>query len=300
MGGKEEWLMGYVGTQFYVLPEGYQVSDPSLQDMISVLNPRYEPSSLSKFSLLPSQPSFTLSAQPYFPGYIGLNNIRANDYLNVITQLLLHVPPIRDYLLDPSTPALLPESRPTELVKRFAALAKRVWNPRLFKAQVSPHEFLQEVGKRSEGKFGMDKQGDPVGFLGWLLNTLHRDLGGNKKSSSSESRSVYHGEKLYKLKPRSILGRSFLIGVIYKTFQGEVKIQTQEVIVDKRASRPIFDISRDIKTIKSPFLFLALDLPPAPIFQDLNENRIIPQVPLGEILAKYDGVTTQVSLCDRD
>jgi U4/U6.U5 tri-snRNP-associated protein 2 len=84
--------------------------------------------------------------------------------------------------------------------------------------------------------------------------------------------------------------------VIYKTFQGEVRIQTQEVIVDKRASRPVFDISRDIKTIKSPFLFLALDLPPAPIFQDLNENRIIPQVPLGEILAKYDGVTTQVSM----
>jgi U4/U6.U5 tri-snRNP-associated protein 2 len=84
--------------------------------------------------------------------------------------------------------------------------------------------------------------------------------------------------------------------VIYKTFQGEVRIQTQEVIVDKRASRPVFDISRDIKTIKSPFLFLALDLPPAPIFQDLNENRIIPQVPLGEILAKYDGETTQVSM----
>jgi hypothetical protein len=58
----------------------------------------------------------------------------------------------------------------------------------------------------------------------------------------------------------------------------------------------VFDISRDIKTIKSPFLFLALDLPPAPIFQDLNENRIIPQVPLGEILAKYDGETTQVSM----
>lgn len=87
-----------------------------------------------------------------------------------------------------------------------------------------------------------------------------------------------------------------MTGVIYKTFQGEVRIQTQEVIVDKRASRPVFDISRDIKTIKSPFLFLALDLPPAPIFQDLNENRIIPQVPLGEILAKYDGVTTQVSM----
>lgn len=254
--------------QFYVLPEGYQVSDPSLQDIISVLNPRFNPAQLPKLSLLPARSSYTLNADPYVPGYIGLNNIRANDYMNVIVHLLLHIPPVRDYFLSPSTPQLQVEARPTELIKRFASLAKRVWNPKLFKAQVSPHEFLQEVTKRSEGKFGMTEQGDPVAFLGWLLNTLHRDLGGSKKSNSS---------------------------VIYKTFQGEVRIQTQEVIVDKRASRPVFDISRDIKTIKSPFLFLALDLPPAPIFQDLNENRIIPQVPLGEILAKYDGATTQVS-----
>lgn len=49
----------------------------------------------------------------------------------------------------------------------------------------------------------------------------------------------------------------------------------------------------DIKTIKSPFLFLALDLPAAPLFQDLNEKKIIPQVPLSTILAKFDGESTQ-------
>ena len=174
--------------KFYVLPDGYQVSDPSLQDIISVLNPRYNPAQLPALSLLPSKPSYTLNAQPYFPGYIGLNNIRANDYSNVIVHLLLHIPPVRDYFLSPTTPQLQIEARPTELIKRFSALAKRVWNPRLFKAQVSPHEFLQEVTKRSEGKFGMIEQGDPVAFLGWLLNTLHRDLGGSKKSNSSESR----------------------------------------------------------------------------------------------------------------
>jgi U4/U6.U5 tri-snRNP-associated protein 2 len=51
--------------------------------------------------------------------------------------------------------------------------------------------------------------------------------------------------------------------------------------------------SADIKTIKSPFLFLALDLPAAPLFQDLNEKKIIPQVPLSTILAKFDGESTQ-------
>lgn len=169
-----------------MLPEGYLVSDPSLQDIIHVLNPRYEPPSLPKLSLLPAQPSYTLAGQPYYPGYIGLNNIRANDYLNVIIHLVLHVPPLRTFLLDPRTPQLQESARPTELVKRLSTLAKRVWNPRLFKAQASPHEFLQEVSKRSEGKYTMTKQGDPVAFLGWLLNTLHKDLGGTKKSNSSE------------------------------------------------------------------------------------------------------------------
>jgi hypothetical protein len=51
----------------------------------------------------------------------------------------------------------------------------------------------------------------------------------------------------------------------------------------------------DVQTISSPFLFLALDLPATPLFQDSNEKKIIPQVPLSSILAKFDGKTTQVS-----
>jgi U4/U6.U5 tri-snRNP-associated protein 2 len=43
----------------------------------------------------------------------------------------------------------------------------------------------------------------------------------------------------------------------------------------------------------SPFLFLALDLPATPLFTDSNEKKIIPQVPLSAILAKFDGKTTQ-------
>ena len=162
-------------------------------------------------------PSHTIDSASYLPGYIGLNNVKANDYLNVILQLLLHVPPIRTFLLDPVTPQLQQTARPTELVRRLSTLAKRLWNPRLFKAQISPHDFLQEVAKRSGGKFKMSEQGDPVEFLGWLVNTLHRDLGGTKKRGSS---------------------------VIYSTFQGKVQIETQQVIVHKDHARPIFDIGR--------------------------------------------------------
>jgi U4/U6.U5 tri-snRNP-associated protein 2 len=192
------------------------VSDPSLDDILYVLNPRHKASSLSALSTLPN-PSHTLSSTPYLPGYIGLNNIKKSDYLNVILQLLLHVPPLRTFLLNPNSPELQEERRPTELVQRLSTLCKRFWNPRLFKAQISPHEFLQEVGKRSGGKFKMTEQGDPVEFLGWLVNTLHRDLGGSKKKGSS---------------------------VIYSTFQGKVQIETQQVITHKDQARPVFDISR--------------------------------------------------------
>ena len=130
---------------------------------------------------VPLKTSYDLTQNPYVPGFIGLNNIKKNDHMNVIIHALLHVSPLRDYLLLGSF-----KGKETELVKRFAALAKKLWNPRLFKSQVSPHEFLQEVGRESTGKFTLEKQGDPAEFLGWLLNTLHRHMGGTKKRNSSK------------------------------------------------------------------------------------------------------------------
>jgi U4/U6.U5 tri-snRNP-associated protein 2 len=125
--------------------------------------------------------SYDLQHQPYLSGYIGLNNIKRNDHMNVVIHALLHVPPLRDYLLLSDF-----RNKESELLKRFAALAKKIWNPRLFKSQVSPHEFLQQVNRASGGKFRLEQQGDPVEFLGWLLNRLHKDLGGSKKRNSSE------------------------------------------------------------------------------------------------------------------
>ena len=44
---------------------------------------------------------------------------------------------------------------------------------------------------------------------------------------------------------------------------------------------------------ESPFLFLALDLPPVPLYQDERERDIVPQVPLTTILSKFDGKRVQ-------
>ena len=146
-----------------------------------MLKPTFTLAQVASLSLS-SKPSFDLTSKPYAPGYIGLNNIKANDYLNVVIHSLLHVPPLRDYLLLGRF-----DGKEPELLRRFAGLAKKLWNPRLFKAQVSPHEFLQEVGRVSAGKFKITEQADPVEFMGWLLNRLHRDMGGTKRKNSCAS-----------------------------------------------------------------------------------------------------------------
>ncbi|KAL0951799.1 hypothetical protein HGRIS_008466 [Hohenbuehelia grisea] len=252
----------------YVLPDGYLVSDPSLEDISYVLAPKFTSTAVATLSSPAhlTRPSYDLASNPYVPGYIGLNNIKRNDHMNVVIHSLLHVAPLRDYLLLSNF-----KGKESELLKRFSALAKKVWNPRLFKSQVSPHEFLQEVNRASAGKFRLEQQGDPVEFLGWLLNRLHRDMGGTKKKNSS---------------------------IIFGTFQGELRVETQQVLVRPDAGedeRPNFDIDRDIKSTVSPFLFLSVDLPPPPLFQDSVEKNIIPQVGIHSVLAKYDGVTTQES-----
>lgn len=183
-------------SQCYILPDSYEVNDPSLDDVRYLLSPTFTPKLLRTLDT-GSQPCYTLSKQVYKPGFIGLNNIKQNSYMNVVIQALLHVTPLRDYFIFHSQPSpKSPASTTTgafdadsrsELVKRFGLLARRLWNPKNFKSQVSPHEFLQEVSAASNKKFKITEQGDPLEFLSWLLNALHRDLGGTRKANSSQS-----------------------------------------------------------------------------------------------------------------
>ena len=44
---------------------------------------------------------------------------------------------------------------------------------------------------------------------------------------------------------------------------------------------------------EKPFLYLSVDLPAPPLFRDEVKESIIPQVPIMQILNKFDGVTEQ-------
>ncbi|KAL7747054.1 Ubiquitin carboxyl-terminal hydrolase 10 [Sorochytrium milnesiophthora] len=245
--------------KFYVLPESYEVNDPSLGDIKHVLNPTFTPREVAQLDTSQAA-SLTLSRERYWPGYVGLNNAKANDYVNAVVQSLIHITPLRDFFL------LQDVSTYSALTMRFGALVRKMWNPRAFKGQVSPHELLQAIDSTSKRRFKFTEQGDPAMLLPWFLNALHADIK-DKKSKSS---------------------------VIHEAMQGEVEVKSQAI--GSRAPQDLrlhFDGDKEMSKTTTPFLFLTLDLPPQPLFQAELEQNIIPQVALSSLLAKYNGQTVQ-------
>ncbi|KAG4303815.1 hypothetical protein PORY_002778 [Pneumocystis oryctolagi] len=249
--------------KIYVLPESYEVHTNALDDIKYVLNPTYTKEQVMTMDTN-TEPSYDLDNKKYFPGFVGLNNIKQNNYLNCVIQALSHVTPFRNYFI------LENFSGKSELVQRLSILIRKIWNAKAFRGHVSPHELLQEVTSVSGKQFKLTEQSDPLEFLSWLLNVIHIDLGGSKTKAGSS--------------------------VIHRIFQGKVRIQSQKIIARSDANdadRLRFEVGREIQENISPFLFLTLDLPMPPLLQDEFEDNIIPQVALSTLLAKYDGVTSQ-------
>jgi U4/U6.U5 tri-snRNP-associated protein 2 len=245
----------------YVLPEGYEVHNKSLDDIKYVVDPKFTEEEVKKLDKVAKE-STDLSNKRYRPGFIGMNNIKANDYLNVVVQTLAHVAPIRNFFLlhafEPTSP---------QLPIRFSTLVRKMWNPKAFRNHVSPHELLQEIALRSSKRFTLTNQSDPVEFLSWFLNNLHLTLGGSKTKPFSS--------------------------IIQKSFQGKLRMESQAITArsDTTGDRLRFEESSTITTNVTPYLILTLDLPPTPLFRDAIEAKnIIPQVPLITLLQKYSGL----------
>ncbi|KAJ2310939.1 Ubiquitin carboxyl-terminal hydrolase 10 [Coemansia sp. RSA 2702] len=261
--------------KIFVLPDNYEVTDKSLNDIKDVVRPVYSAQSVLQLDRVDTL-SHDLGGKPYVPGFVGLNRIKSNSYMNVVIQMLAHVAPIRDALL------LLPpqaSNQQSALLCKLAMLVRRMWHSRRFKAHVSPHEFVQEVVLQSKRRFRLDVEGDPYELLVWLLNTLHICLGGSRKRNSS---------------------------VVYGSFQGEMRVTTQglgDTQARAQDSDPLhLDRAKALKTTKTPFLALSLELPPKPLFtsttggdtaddDDNDERADIPQVALSTLLQRYNGST---------
>lgn len=110
--------------------------------------------------------------------------------------------------------------------------------------------------------------GDPIDFLSWFLNALHRALNGTKKRNSS---------------------------IIYQSFLGSMRIYSRKIPpteLDDKQKKTLLATQEYQETVtESPFLYLTCDLPPPPLFIDEFRENIIPQVNLYQLLTKFNGVT---------
>ncbi|XP_046668067.1 U4/U6.U5 tri-snRNP-associated protein 2 [Homalodisca vitripennis] len=260
-------FLNLLTLKFYCLPDNYEIVDSSLDDIKYVLNPTFTSEHIRQLDNS-DKLSRAIDGTLYLPGIVGLNNIKANDYCNVILQALSHVTPLRDYFLREINYARVkrpPGDSSFLLVQRFGELMRKLWNPRNFKAHVSPHEMLQAVVLWSRKKFQFTEQGDPVDFLSWFLNALHLALNGTKKPDSS---------------------------IIYKSFLGCMRITSRKIPpvelddVQRAALQRTDEYAEQVTT--SPFLYLTCDLPPPPLFKDEIMENIIPQVNLYQLLTKFN------------
>jgi U4/U6.U5 tri-snRNP-associated protein 2 len=128
--------------------------------------------------------------------------------------------------------------------------------------------MLQAVVLCSDKKFQIIKQGDAYEFMTFFLNTIHLALNGTSKTSSS---------------------------IIYKTFRGRMRQYTRKILpidTSEEARKTLMETDEFTeKMTETPFLSLAMDLPPAPLYRDALLQNIIPQVPLGQLLTKFNGKT---------
>lgn len=80
-------------------------------------------------------------------------------------QALSHVTPLRNFFLQEDNYKKIkrpPGDQMFLTVQRFGELLRKLWNPRNFKAHVSPHEMLQAVVLCSKKKFQITEQGNAM------------------------------------------------------------------------------------------------------------------------------------------
>ncbi|OQR94722.1 U4/U6.U5 tri-snRNP-associated protein [Achlya hypogyna] len=235
--------------KIYCLPDNYEVTDLSLLPIKNALRPTFMPEQIEALDSNKklAQDSFGVS---YLPGFVGLNNLKKTDYISVVLHALAHVPPLRDYFLEPVNYMPAVAKTKSVLVVRFGEMIRKMWSPHNIKNTISPHEIVQEISVASKKRFRIGEQKDGLEFLSWFLNELHRGIGGTKTPGSS---------------------------IIHQVFQGTVRVNTLASGLTATT------------TATTPFLFLSLDLPPTPLFKDSQGGNVIPQVPLFTVLEKFNG-----------
>ena len=131
----------------YCLPDSYEVVDTSLQDIQNMLAPKFTD---EKIATLDSVPVYSrgVDGSDYMPGLIGLNNIKHNDFFNVVVQVRLALAE-GGSRIGPATPAAPAALSSTPTRRRLPPCAhatvgvhSRAANPAGARARAAAARFL--------------------------------------------------------------------------------------------------------------------------------------------------------------
>lgn len=88
-----------------------------------LLSPTFTEADIAKLDTVTKPIRCFAGLAEYFPGFCGLNNVKATDYVNVVVQALVHVEPLRDFLLLHHDTKVSPARRLARHTRHNASLA---------------------------------------------------------------------------------------------------------------------------------------------------------------------------------
>jgi len=260
-------------AKFYCLPDNYEIVDPSLDDILYQLNPMFTEEDLKELHYyeeidekMPQK--LATDGSKYWTGLIGMNNIKHNDYINVVIQGLAQVPKFRDHFLV-RTFAGNKQTSDRIMLRRLGELLRKLWKNHHYRPHVSPHEFLQSVVIESKGRFQFTERGNAGEFLTWFLNSLDKVMRKYEKNKES----------------------SFIRNI----FEGEIEVTSRRIPnpeLSEEEKRKLLQLPKykfEGVSERQKFMFLLLDLPPKPLFVDPHKQIPIPQVHINTLLEKFNG-----------
>lgn len=147
-------FMNLQDTRAFCLPDSYEIVDAALNDVKRCLAPVFSPDDISQLSSNTSL-ARDVHGVSYLPGFVGLNNLKCTDFLNVVLHALSHVRPLRNFFL---LPLNYGEAAKYPLVRTFGEVMRKLWSKDNFKSVISPQDFMHVVSVESKKRFNIGQQ----------------------------------------------------------------------------------------------------------------------------------------------
>jgi U4/U6.U5 tri-snRNP-associated protein 2 len=250
--------------RFFCLPDNYEIVDSSLDDIKACLAPAYSLADLKQLDRN-KDVARDVHGMTYLPGFRGINNLCNTDYLNCVVHALSHVRPLRDFLLQPTGYAQCRSA----ILQHLGAFTRRSWSSRNFKCGASPQELVHAISDASQKKFASGTSADSIDFLNWLLAEINRAL-------AARTLDAVKSDVSSKVREQTI---------VTQCFQGLIEVTEQRrKALSTGTDHPWTESVRQVN-----FNHLSLDIPPPPLFKEGEGGLVIPQVPIFELLQKFNG-----------